>query len=282
MNNINVLLVGTSTLSKDIPGYIRFSTLYQMEQYFKDKKAYGLFEELNNKHLVRYYYNENLSSDESESSNSSIEYQDYYDENKVELLDTIEIDSDDIPVELLYKFMGNIHEHDFIKNIKLFVNNIKILFPNVETINYTTIDYYTHPPKFYGLEKQSTKINKKFSKKYNIKFKHTKHICTSFQTFIKENKNKFNVIFFFGCCNPHYLVGKNEKYINNFKKSLDINGYILYADPMNSHILTMVSLINRMIYLIDNCGVDKNKLNKVKFLCNYLIELDEGIYQFIH
>ncbi len=282
MNDINVLLIGTNTLSKNIPEYIQFPTLYQMEQYFNEKKAYDLFEELSNKRLVRYYYDENLLDDNTTSSNSSIEYQNYYDENKIELLDIIEIDSNDIPVKLLHKFMENIHEHDFITNIQLFVDNIKKLYPNVQTINYTTIDCYVYPPNFYGLEKQSTKINNKFSKKYNIQFRHTKHIRTSFQQFIKENKSKFNVIFFFGCCHPHYLIDKHEKYITNFKKSLNITGYILYADPMNSHMLVMTSLLNRMMHLIDNCGVKENKLNTVKFLCDYLVELDEGVYQFIN
>lgn len=278
MNGINVLLVGTSTLSKYIPGYMRFSTIFEMEQYFNERNAYDVLAKLRNKRLIRYYYE---TSNET-SSNSDIEYQSYYDKNKIELLyeDGIEIDSDDIPNKSLYKFMENIHEHDFIKNINLFVDNIKKLFPNVQTINYITIDAYTYPPKFYGVEKESIGVNKKFSKKYGIKFVHENHIRICFQDFIEENNNKFDVVFFFGCCNPYYLIDINEKYIYNFKKSLNINGYILHADPIDSPGLNMISLLNRMRYLIDECGVKEYKINIVKFLCNYLIELDDGIYKF--
>jgi len=269
MDKLKILFVGTATISKNHNYYLRTKTVAEMVDIFDKKGLYHIFTFLLLKNCVEFYY----EIDDDIISSTINDIHNFYGKYRT----IIEIDTENIPGEYILHFAKEERQHDLIDNFELVANNIKKLFPKVTKCNYTTIDPQIYEPHFYGLQNKCNEINGELSKKYNLIMNYDGHHKLSFQKFIKENKTKYDIIWFFGCCNPHYCIETDNKYWNNFLGSIKKNGFILYADPIPTerYQFGLISIKKRVVKF--NLNVDD--IERINFFCDKLNMIDKGIYK---
>lgn len=152
---------------------------------------------------------------------------------------------------------------------------IKMYFPKVKTVNYTTVDWQILSPSYCNTMNKIIKNDHKFLKITGLMFVFKKHYKCTFQKLIKNQQSKYNIIWFLGCCTPSYFISRTKNYISNFKNSLYTNGLIFHMDPVNDNpTLDLIDLEKRQK------KVDPEELKKVKFLTKKLIKIETGIYKF--
>lgn len=289
--DLNVLLVGTNTYSRESLYRIIYPRLDDMQNFFAKKGLLDVYNNLYQSGKISAYYGDNLADISLDDVHK------YYGTHLTE----ISIEMTDIPLDKRWVIIKDnpIRKHDLVKNPNLFVGEIKKIYPQCSSITYDTVDYYIFPKEFFKEKYKPNKIaeldkqfNKKISKKFNIQIKHNYHKRMDFVDYIKTNRKQYDIIWFFGCCQPSYVIDSNDNmYVKNFRLSLADNGYILHADPYYDGHTTrqsMISLIDRQIELYGLYGgsesaiLDKNKqeLADVHKFCLNLTEISTGVYQF--
>lgn len=261
MSSIKVLFVGTGPVSNYLSPAYQYETINAMVADFKKRGCVDLLD----------YCMEN---DTIEDINS---YPSVY--------------MDSVPKKYWTYFMEDVpSHHDLDNHRKLIVRQIKKLYPGVQKIIYDSVDMYIVPPEFCDSMKYVKATDKTFSKKFGVKFIYNKHYKMRFQEYIRKYSRSYDIIWFFGCCHPHYLINNKKSYISNFNSMVVPNGYVLYADPTP----TGFGLINIDTRLHDLEQIESyansnsesgsedydSKLSKITYLLRNLTNVKTGVYKF--
>nr|QFG74423.1 MAG: hypothetical protein [Megaviridae environmental sample] len=104
---------------------------------------------------------------------------------------------------------------------------IQTLFQDTTHIDYTTLDMY----KLKTYTDEHIKENERVCNELSLNQITLKnHIYMDFLDFIKQNSYKYDIIYFFGCTHPSFVLDDSLSYKTNLKKSLHSNGKIVYSD----------------------------------------------------
>ena len=276
LESINILIVGTGEMS----GHIFFvKDLYELLDIEDKELNEYLVNEIINKEKVCFYD---------------------YDEDEDRPL----VRKDDLPKKWHKYFISKVQIHDLdncINRLRLF-KKVKELF-NVKIINYTTFDMYMLSPSDNGFIFKNPLIGNKIGADIN----YIEHINDDFQSYINTSKKKYDMIWFFGCTNPHYVIDMSESYIEDFKNVID-NGLIIYSDgwddikliDKNSECLFCKKPCNELTNCFDKTQVygfreafnfvdklkswnneEKGEANdKINWFLENLMEISTGIYKF--
>ena len=161
--------------------------------------------------------------------------------------DIIHFDSSDIEKEFPTIYIFNIPERyhtifiiksedtdlSRIHNRKGLFNTVKSLYPTTTIINYTTLDMYKLQPR----DSSYIEANKEVAIDLSLKeINLIKHVTCDFLDFIKTNSKKYDVIYFFGCTHPSFVLDDKLSYKINLKKCLFEHSKILYSDGWSDKI----------------------------------------------
>lgn len=201
------------------------------------------------------------------------------------------IERDDLPKKYIgelvqyYKEIkyNNLYDYRFYIASKL-----KELYPNLKTINYTTVDPYNLSPKLFADDHIINIINSQDSlieRKLNIQMNFIDHFTKEFQDFIKYTFQKYDVVCFLRCCNLSLVIDESLEYIKNFKNILNSNGMMIHMSwdlktrnidrtGFSQPVLSIIPIIDQHEKRYD----DQEELDKIHFLLNFFIEIQPGIY----
>jgi hypothetical protein len=194
---------------------------------------------------------------------------------------------EDMPEKYDKYFIGDVISHDLDEYRDIICQKVIEFYKGSDKIMYDTCDQFVLPP---GNLKSKVKSNdKKFSKKYGIKFSFQKHYNCMFQEYIEMCNVKYDIIWFLGCCNPDFVIDMNKSYIKNFKRILTKNGLIIHMDPVVDHKLKFIAFDDRIKILnkkgcydcdCGECESFEDKLQIVEYLIENLVKVGVGIYRF--
>lgn len=203
---------------------------------------------------------------------------------------------EDLPEKYQKMLFKDIILHDLDKYRKKICDKVKEYFPDATKISYTSVDPYIFSPKICELEKEVIKNDKIASKKYGITFSFNGHHKCEFQSYIVDCDKKYDIVWFLGCCNPHYVIDISKKYISNFKNIIKTNGYIFHMDPANDSCkLDFIGLEHRIRNMDNNGCFDESSdddnsndgddvlektMWRIKYLTSKLVKVETGVYQF--
>ena len=256
MTSIQILIVGSGPVSNSLTPSMQYDDLRHMKRDFKKRGCPSLF--------------------------------DYCIENDVlfDITGCQEFCMEDIPKRYWTYFMKEIISHgDLDNHRKLIAQKIKQLYPSIKKITYTTVDMYTVSPEFCGSMKYALATDKNLSKRYGVKFIYNKHYKMKFQEYIATHlDSKFDIVWFLGCCNPHYLVNRKKSYISNFRNILIPNGYIMHTDPTPEG-FGFINIDTRFNHLSETMSSESEDdydidLSKINYLLRHLDNIEEGVYKF--
>ncbi len=253
MSTIKILFVGTGPISYDISPYVTLNEMMEINELSEDD----------------YYYLTDFKSVDFSTGQARVYMS-------------------DIPREYLKYFRKKLEIHDLDRQRDLIAIQIKKWYSKCEIIEYTSCDMYIVEPEYFGKSVITYTQNKddEFYQKHNIKMQYKSHHHTTFQNFIQTNNIKYDLVWFMGCCNPHYLFETNTTFIKNFKNTLVKNAYILYSDPYAKSVKYKHDLIDFKVRFIDLCADDPDKDIKPNDHCkiNYMFDklnvIDIGVYKF--
>lgn len=254
MATINVVFVATGPVTYNFsPG----------EQYDSYEEMYLKFKEMGIPELFDYVLLNNLVS--------------YYDDNK----EMPSIWMDDLPRKYwkyFTTFKPTLHDLDRYDTRQKIAETVKKYYPNATKIKYETVDdSFIAPTK--KLQKLVSINDENASKKYGITFKFQHHYKERFQEFLKKNvimqQPPYDMIWFIGACNPHFLIDLSNKFRTRFRTMLKDNGYICYMDSCWLHNYEMIFL--DMETRLKNIK-KHNEIRRIKAL--KLIKIETGIHQF--
>jgi hypothetical protein len=264
VNNVSILLVCSAEVSNTLHNTIDFDQLEGNEDgmketfilYFGEKEGSDLYNKVIKENL--YYYNDDDDPDH-EFPNLHIDSipKEYHDKIFVHL------DAE-----------GSPHLSKFY-NKKLIIRTIKKLIPLVSSINYTTVDMYRTQPIKQNLVNT---MNLELASKFKLsEFVHKAHYTNVFQSYINKTTEIYDIVWFMGCTNIHFVIDQNEKFITNFKKIIP-NGFIINSDYFGQDFPEKTVLQN--LYSQSNYrSIDFKDKNKIDFLMSYLNEIEPGIYK---
>ena len=258
MTTINVLFVATGPVSYEMCPRQDYSSCKEMYLDFKEKGIPELYDYVIDNNIPKYFGN-----------------------------DCMEIWVGDLPKKYWKHFTvfePVLHDLDKYDTRKRIAQTVKEYYPNATKINYTTVDMYILEPTKKLL--QMARINdKKASKENGITFRFQRHYKQSFQEFIKDeilpDQPPYDMIWFIGVCNPHYLFDLSNEFRVRFRSVLDDKGYICYMDYVYNIESRKPGILN--IDFIDF----ETRLNKIKESHEMrrinpleLIRIKTGFYQF--
>lgn len=190
----------------------------------------------------------------------------------------------DLP-EIYWKyFTTDITSFDLDKYRIKISNIIKKYFPNVNAINYTTVDWQILLPNYCNTTHKIIENDIKVSNNTKLTFVFKEHHMCTFQDLIKDHQSKYDAIWFIGCCFPNNFIDNTIDYIINFKNSLYVNGLIFHMDPVDkdmdgSPILDLIDMKKRQKYL--DSFSKPSGLKNVKSLTKNLVQINTGVYKFL-
>jgi len=201
-------------------------------------------------------------------------------------------DIEDLPEKIIIQ-TGEIEKYSLYREREYIINSMKKLYPNLETIEYISVDPTILNPNIYGDEKiqEMLKINdNKFLNKYGVRMIFKNHYMTTFQNFIKINKEKFDSIFFLVCSNFDYVIDKTDKFLSRFKKLLKKDSLIFHIDntegmkidPETGNEFPVVGLtsIDKRFKKLPKFTITDKRMDKIKWFLNKFEEIEPGIYKF--
>ena len=144
----------------------------------------------------------------------------------------------ELPMKYWEYFMSTkLHIRDFDKYRSLIAETIIKLFGNSCNINYTCVDPSGCDPVFANTMNIVHDNDLKAFEEYGIQFIFNKYVKLKFQEHIKQNVEKYDIIWFLNCGRSKYIIDKDCAYINNFKNNMNNNGYIIHSMPVHNKIL---------------------------------------------
>jgi hypothetical protein len=152
----------------------------------------------------------------------------FFDEEDEEF-ETPFISAEEIPQRFHSVFESASESTDLsaIHNRKALFNLIKSLHPETKIINYTTLDMYMLQPNRDNYLEENVIVGGELGiSAINLK----EHITCNFLDFIKTASKKYDVIYFFGCTHPSYVLENDLLFKENLSKCLSKDGKLIYSD----------------------------------------------------
>ena len=205
----------------------------------------------------------------------------------------IEIDFRDIPKKFLVDNNLYITEHDLDKNREYICNTIREILPNCESVEYDTCDMHIVPPDDFPGDDHWNQIKDNDSRCesiYGMSMSHDYHYYMRFQELIDmDDCDRYDIVWFMGCCNPHYLVDLDRRFIRNLKKVCK-NSILIHTDAdyelyygCYDTIITRMNFTERLsLRFLSEEVEDEEYVNakeRIAYLVKHLKNIRKGIYR---
>ena len=216
-------------------------------------------------------------------------------------------DEQEKPLDL---YLGDINENDDIR--QLFVSKykkihdldsdreticdiLKRLYPNTN-VKYSTCDMWQIGSHKDPVIAEGIVRNDKIAfNKSGVRMKFIDHHNTKFQRHIQNTKLEmaYDIVWFFNCTHPHYVIDKNNLYIDMFKCVLKDDGLVIHSDIGNTYFRKKDIFRSELMGFMDRYDqishfeikrngeiADKVNRDTIQFLLDELIEIEPGVYKF--
>ena len=205
-----------------------------------------------------------------------------YDSGKI--LAMKKFDIKDLPYHLRKQLRSTKpNKYDFDKFRGMIVEKIKELYPLVKEIEYSFISRGHSDPEIENTMDIVLQNDIDAYEKYGIKFTYGIFYEEDFKKQIKKISNNYDIVWFLCCSDPTHIIDDSDEYMENFKKRVKQNGYVIHTDPTNiGHDFEGIrcGFIDFDVRWHNMQWRKDEDHTKIKKFCDNLIKVDTGIYKF--